>query len=297
MEFRLIRSFLVVAEELNIGRAAKRLFIAQPPLSKQIQQLEEELECLLFERIPKGLRLTPEGETFVIEAKKIKLAIDQAASAVCKSNQGSLGTLEISFSGALPSVVLPKLFNRTKQLYPNIDFQIHRKANSSLVLESVANGDLDTGLVLLPINTLGIAYTVISRHRLIAAVPIHHPFAQQKSISLHELHNEKFITNHAYKGSVIREVFIQNCRNAGFNPRIAKEADDTYSILILVAAGCGITLTLEGLENIQSDEICYIPLEDSHDEIELAIIWREGNQSKLLHNALSTLIPIQTHTP
>lgn len=289
MEFRLLRSFLVVAEELNIGRAAKRLFIAQPPLSKQIQQLEEELGCQLFERIPKGLKLTPEGETLVVEAKKVKLALDNAVAAVTKSNQGSLGTVHIGFSGALPSTVLPKLFHQTEQLYPNIHFQIHRKANSNLVLESVANGDIDAGIVLLPISTLAISHTVISQHRLIVALPKNHRLAQRKSVSIHELKDEKFISNHAYKGSVIREVFIKACVNAGFNPNIYQETDDTYSILILVAAGFGISLTLAGLEDIQSSDICYLPLDDADFCVELAIVWREGNPSKLLRNAISAI--------
>lgn len=292
MEFRLLRSFLVVAEELNIGWAAKRLFIAQPPLSKQIQQLEEELGCQLFERIPKGLKLTPEGETLVIEARKVKLSLDNAVAAVSKSNLGSLGTLNIGFSGALPSVVLPELFLQTEKLYPNIDFQIHRKANSNLVLESVANGDIDAGVVLLPISTLGISQKLISRHRLIVALPKNHPLAHRPSISINELKNEHFITNHAYKGSVIREVFVSACRKAGFNPNIVKEADDTYSILILVAAGFGITLSLESLEYIQPSTINYIPLEESEHYVDLAIVWREGNPSILLKNALSTLSPI-----
>lgn len=289
MEFRLLRSFLVVAEELNIGRAAKRLFIAQPPLSKQIQQLEEELGCQLFERIPKGLKLTPEGETLVIEAKKVKLALENAVAAVTKSNQGSLGTINIGFSGALPSTVLPKLFSQTEKLYPNINFQIHRKSNSNLVLESVANGDLDAGIVLLPISTIGISHTVISKHNLIVALPKTHRLAHKKSVLMNELRDEKFITNHAYKGSVIREFFIKACVNAGFNPSISKETDDTYAILILVAAGFGITLTLEGLESIQSSNITYLPLEDADLCVELAVVWREGNPSKLLKNALSTV--------
>lgn len=157
MEFRLLRSFLVVAEELNIGRAAKRLFIAQPPLSKQIHQLEMELGVQLFERIPKGLKLTVEGETLVIEAKKIRLAIDQAVAAVGKAGQGSLGRLTLGFSGALPNNVLPKILAKTNQFYPNIDIQLQRKANSNIVLESVANGDVDAGIVLLPISAIGIS--------------------------------------------------------------------------------------------------------------------------------------------
>jgi len=289
MEFRLLRSFLVVAEELNIGRAAKRLFIAQPPLSKQIQQLEMELGAQLFERIPKGLKLTSEGEALVIEAKKIRLAVEQAVATVSKASQGSLGRLNLGFSGALPSIVLPQMLAKTSQFYPNIDFHIHRKANSSVVLESVTNGDVDAGIVLLPISAIGICQKVISRHRLIAAVPITHALALKESISMQDLRNEKFIANHAYKGSVIREVFISACQNAGFNPNIVKAADDTYSIIILVAAGLGVTITLEGLEFLNEKEVVYLPIRDSELFIEMAIVWREGNPSLLLHNTLNSL--------
>lgn len=289
MEFRHLRSFLVVSEELNIGRAAKRLFIAQPPLSKQIQQLEIELGVKLFERIPKGLKLTPEGEILVIEAKKIKLAIDHAVAAVSKAGQGSLGKLNIGFSGALPSIVLPRLFSKTNQFYPNIDFQINRKANSNVVLESVANGDVDAGIVLLPISAAGISQMKISRHQLIAAVPRSHRFANNDKISIKDLKDECFITNHAYKGSVIREVFISACQKVGFNPNIIKEVDDTYSIIILVAAGFGITVTLEGLEVLNAKEVKYIPIYDSDIFVEMAIVWREGNPSLLIKNVLNTL--------
>lgn len=289
MEFRLLRSFLVVAEELNIGRAAKRLFIAQPPLSKQIHQLEMELEVQLFERIPKGLKLTPAGETLVVEAKKIRLALEQATATVSKAGQGSLGRINIGFSGALPSSILPKMLAKTNQFYPNIDFHLHRKTNSNLVLESVANGDIDAGIVLLPISVPGICQKTISHHRLVAAVPISHPLANEAQISLKALQNESFITNHAYKGSVIREVFINACKKLGFNPKIVKEADDTYSIIMLVAAGLGITITLEGLETLNDKEVKYLPLHDNDSYVDMAVVWREGNPSLLLQNAIKTI--------
>lgn len=289
MEFRLLRSFLVVAEELNIGRAAKRLFIAQPPLSKQIHQLEMELEVQLFERIPKGLKLTPAGEALVIEAKKIRLTLEQATAVVSKAGQGSLGRMNVGFSGALPSIILPKMLAKTLKFYPNIDFHLHRKANSNLVLESVANGDIDAGIVLLPISLPGICQKPISHHRLVAVVPIAHPLANEDHVSLKALENESFITNHAYKGSVIREVFIDACTKLGFSPKIIKEADDSYSIIMLVAAGLGITITLEGLETLNDKEVKYLPLHDTDSYVDMAVVWREGNPSLLLQNAIKTI--------
>lgn len=286
MEFRLLRSFLVVAEELNIGRAAKRLFIAQPPLSKQIQQLENELGVTLFERIPRGLKLTPEGEVLVKEAKKIHLMVEQAAVAVSKVHQGASGSLNIGFSGALPSSILPKMLLKAKNFYPNVGFQIQRMANSNIVLEAVANGDLDAGLVLLPISNVGISKKVLSKHKLVAVLPKDHALAKLEKIEIQQIANESFIANLPFKGSVIREVFKAACHAAGFNPKITQEVDDTYTIIMLVAAKFGITITLEGIENLHLDEVVYIPLADNTTAIELAIVWRQGNPSLLLENIL-----------
>lgn len=178
---------------------------------------------------------------------------------------------------------------KTNQFYPNIDFHLHRKSNSNLVLESVANGDIDAGIVLLPISLPGICQKTISRHRLVAAIPISHSLANEDQISLKALQNESFITNHAYKGSVIREVFINACKKLGFNPKIVKEADDTYSIIMLVAAGLGITITLEGLETLNDKEVKYLPLQNNDSYVDMAVVWREGNPSLLLQNAIKTI--------
>ncbi|MBH1967242.1 MAG: LysR family transcriptional regulator [Pseudomonadales bacterium] len=155
MELRLLRSFLVVAQELNIGKAAKRLFIAQPPLSKQIQQLESELGIQLFDRIPKGVKLTSAGEQLVGEAKKILLTVDQAVAIVNKVGNGSQGLLQFGFSGALANSALPKMIRSIHAHYPGIEARIKRKPNSSVVLDQVISGDIDAGLVLLPIKCVG----------------------------------------------------------------------------------------------------------------------------------------------
>lgn len=106
---------------------------------------------------------------------------------------------------------------------------------------------------------------------------------------MQELKNERFIANLAYKGSVIREVFIAACQKTGFNPNIIKEVDDNYSIIILVAAGLGITITLEGLESLNNTEVKYIPIHDSEAFLDMAIVWREDNPSILIRNVLKTI--------
>lgn len=289
MEFRLLRSFLVVAEELNIGKAAKRLHIAQPPLSKQIQQLEAELDVQLFDRLPKGVKLTPAGEQLVREGKKIRLAVEQAVAVVNKAANGSHGLLFCGFSGALPTSVLPGMIRSIHRFYPGIDMRITRRANSSQVLESVLSGEIDAGLVLLPINCVGLSTQIISSHRLVAVLPAEHALAGQPSIALKDLQNEAFISNKPYEGSVIREVFMAACVEAGFNPKIVQEAEDTYSILMMVAAGLGVAVSLEGVDVINSREVVYVPLNDVPRSVEMAVVWREENPSQLLHNAVNSL--------
>ncbi|MBD7976791.1 LysR family transcriptional regulator [Serpens gallinarum] len=289
MEFRLLRSFLVVAEELNIGKAAKRLHIAQPPLSKQIQQLEAELDVQLFDRLPKGVKLTPAGEQLVREGKKIRLAVEQAVAVVNKAANGSHGLLFCGFSGALPTSVLPGMIRSIHRFYPGIDMRITRRANSSQVLESVLSGEIDAGLVLLPINCVGLSTQIISSHRLVAVLPAEHALAGQQSIALKDLQNEAFISNKPYEGSVIREVFMAACVEAGFNPKIVQEAEDTYSILMMVAAGLGVAVSLEGVDVINSREVVYVPLNDVPRSVEMAVVWREENPSQLLHNAVNSL--------
>lgn len=289
MEFRLLRSFLVVAEELNIGKAAKRLHIAQPPLSKQIQQLEAELDVQLFDRLPKGVKLTPAGEQLVREGKKIRLAVEQAVAVVNKAANGSHGLLFCGFSGALPTSVLPGMIRSIHRFYPGIDMRITRRTNSSQVLESVLSGEIDAGLVLLPINCVGLSTQIISSHRLVAVLPAEHALAGQPSIALKDLQNEAFISNKPYEGSVIREVFMAACVEAGFNPKIVQEAEDTYSILMMVAAGLGVAVSLEGVDVINSREVVYVPLNDVPRSVEMAVVWREENPSQLLHNAINSL--------
>ncbi len=289
MELRLLRSFLVVAEELNIGKAAKRLHIAQPPLSKQIQQLEAELDVQLFDRLPKGVKLTPAGEQLVREGKKIRLAVEQAVAVVNKAANGSHGLLFCGFSGALPTSVLPGMIRSIHRFYPGIDMRITRRANSSQVLESVLSGEIDAGLVLLPINCVGLRTQIISSHRLVAVLPAEHALAGHSSIALKDLQNEAFISNKPYEGSVIREVFMAACVEAGFNPKIVQEAEDTYSILMMVAAGLGVAVSLEGVDVINSREVVYIPLNDVPRSVEMAVVWREENPSQLLHNAINSL--------
>lgn len=286
MELRLLRSFLVVAQELNIGKAAKRLFIAQPPLSKQIQQLESELGIQLFDRIPKGVKLTSAGEQLVGEAKKILLTVDQAVAIVNKVGNGSQGLLQFGFSGAIANSALPKMIRSIHAHYPGIEARIKRKPNSSVVLDQVISGEIDAGLVLLPIKYVGIKSLVISTHHLIVALPSDHALVAREEISLFDLKEERFITNVAYKGSVIREVLIDSCIECGFNPKIAQEADDTFSILALVGAGIGVTLTLNGLEGISNKDVVFKPLKDATRTVQMAVVWREENQSNLLKNAI-----------
>lgn len=289
MEIRLLRSFLVLAQELHFGRAAERLHIAQPPLTKQIHQLERELGVQLFERHSRGVRLTHAGQSFIEPARKVLEAADFASAAAQRASDGEFGTVTIGFSGALGGAVLPRIIRTLHQHHPNIDVRIRRQSYSSIVLDRVVDGDLDLGIMLMPVQRAGISTRPIMEHGLVAVLPRDHPLSGEKEIAFADLRDEDFVAPEAYQGSVMRELLIHRCVEAGFNPRIVQEAEDTYTILSLVGGGIGVSVSLSGLENLHPDSVVFRPIKDSTDAVYTALGWRTKNKSQTLGRVLETL--------
>jgi len=289
MEIRLLRSFLVLAQELHFGRAAERLHIAQPPLTKQIHQLERDLGVQLFERHSRGVRLTHAGQAFIEPAKKVLEAADQASAAAQRASDGETGTVTIGFSGALGGAILPRIIRTVHQRHPNIEIRIRRQSYSSTVLDRVVDGDLDLGIVILPVQRAGISTLPILEHTLMAVVPKDHPLASEDDVSFESLRDEDFVAPEAYQGSVMRDLLVSRCVEAGFNPRIVQEAEDTYTILALVGGGVGISVSLSGVQNLHPDSVVFKPLRNSEDTIHTALGWRTDKVSRTLGRVMETL--------
>lgn len=291
MELRLLQSFLVLSEELHFGRAAVRLHIAQPPLTKQIHQLEKQLGVQLFERHPRGVRLTPAGEALVGEAERIFSAVDTAVHQVRHAEHGGAGRLILGFSGATGTALVPGLLRKIAREHPGIDLDIKRYPNSLQVSDGVVDGEVDLGHVLLPFEHPELSTRPVALHRPVLVVDREHPLADRENVRVEDLAEEDFITPRRYSGSALLDLIHGVCAQGGFSPKVVKETPDSYTTLMLVAAGLGVSVTVTGVEAL-SLEVRYIPfVEEDLPVLESAIAWRTKNPSRLLESALREVVP------
>lgn len=289
MELRLLQSFLVLSHELHFGRAAARLHIAQPPLTKQIHQLEKQLGVQLFERHPRGVRLTTAGEALVPEAEQILNAVDRAVHTVRHAEHGGAGRLVLGYSGATGTALVPGLLRSVITAQPGVDADVKRYGSSSLVADAVLAGEVDLGQVMLPFEHPDLGTRAVAQHQPLLVVAKDHPLADRPSVRVEELDGMDFVTPRRYSGSALLQLLQEVCATAGFTPRVVKETPDTYTTLMLVGAGVGISIVITGID-VLSSEVRYVAFEqDNLPSLESAVAWRKKNPSRRLDHAVTAM--------
>jgi DNA-binding transcriptional LysR family regulator len=287
MELRHIAGFVAVAEELHFGRAAARLHIAQPPLSQQIRQLERDLGVQLFERTTRSVRLTSAGQAMLEPARAVLADVDIAARAAQAGGRGEVGRVTIGFAGASTHDTVPRLTRAVRARHPGVELVLRGQTYSGEALSMVAEGSLDLGFLRLPVRRDGVATRVIEREELVAAIASDHPLARHDRVSLVDLAEEPFVSFPGLGGSAVREALVQACLGAGFSPRIVQEAPDSYTILALVAAGVGVTLTVSSVQHIRVEGMVYRRLAGPVRVMLLALAWRRDNPTAALRSVLA----------
>lgn len=301
MELRHLSAFITVAEELHFGRAAKRLQMAQPPLSQQIRQLEKELGVQLFERNTRSVRLTSAGESFLAPARTVLDDLGIAVRTAKAAGRGEYGRVTVGFAGASSHESLPLLTRAVRAAHPGLELVMQGQTYANVALAKVADGSLDLGFVRLPIARPGVEARVIGEEELVCALPSDHPLACRSRIPVEVLAGDPFVTFPAGAGSTVRDATVRACEAAGFHPRVVQEAPDSYTILALVAAGVGVTLTLSSCQHIQQHGLVYRPLAGPPVRLQAALAWRPDNPCAALRTvlavaeeALPTVVGIQT---
>nr|WSW66050.1 LysR family transcriptional regulator [Streptomyces sp. NBC_00995] len=287
MELRHLFAFVAVAEELHFGRAAQRLQMAQPPLSQQIRRLEKELGVQLFERNTRSVRLTSAGESFLQPVRTVIEDLDTAVRAAKAAGRGEYGRVSIGFAGASSHETLPRLTRAVRAAHPAIELVMTGQTYANVALARVADGSLDLGFVRLPVTQPGVRFRVIDEEELVCALPSDHPLATRDGIALEVLAGEPFVSFPANTGSTVRDAMVEACEAAGFNPRVVQEAPDSYTILALVAAGVGVTLTVTSVQHIQQSGLVYRPLAGPPIRRQAALAWRDDNPSAALRAVLA----------
>jgi DNA-binding transcriptional LysR family regulator len=295
MELRDFEAFVAVAEELHFGRAAARLHISQPPLSARIRQLEIDLGIQLFERSTRTVSLTDAGARLLVPARKVLSQVATTRRLAESIAAGDQGRVRIGFAGASTQRVLPILTRAVREAHPGIELQLQSQTYVYRALDMLLEGSLDLAFARLPTPHPELESRVIEVEQILCALPEGHPLATRESLTLAELHDEDFVSLPSDTGSILQSTMYALCVTAGFRPRIAQVAPDSATVLALVAAGAGITITLSSVSPSQSVGIVYLPLADVQpDQMFATLTWRKDDSSAALAAVLAvseTVLP------
>lgn len=281
MELRQLTYFIAVAEERHFGRAAKRLHIAQPPLSQQIRQFEEQLGVKLFDRTTRRVDLTAAGALMLERGRSILNDVEALQADVYQVGQGATGVLHVGFSGASTYSVMPRIVRAAGTAYPGLTLDLHGEMLTPAMERGLLEHTLDAAILRPPVSSPEIDFRIINREPLVVALPAHSPLASDRPLSMVELTEQRFVTYPPE--SVMYRMTADLCREAGFQHRVSQMAQETSTILSFVAAGGGVALMPASVRSVQLRGVRYRELEDSP-HAELAVAWRREDRSVLLSN-------------
>jgi len=287
VELRDYEAFVAVAEELHFGRAAARLHISQPPLSNRIRQLEHDLKLQLFNRNTRTVSLTDAGERLLGPARRVLNEADAAQNVAASIATGEQGRVRIGFAGASSQRSLPLLTRAVRSEYPGVELVLQSQTYVFTALELLLSRSLDLAFARLPIPHPDLAWRVVEVEELVCALPAGHPLTVRTGIRLEDLHDEDFVSLPDDHGSILQSTMYSLCVTAGFRPRVVQIAPDSSTVLALVAAGAGVTITLSSVCPVQTVGIAYRPLEKIRPSHMFAtLVWRKTDPSPALQRVL-----------
>ena len=281
MEFRHLRYFLVLAEELHFGRAAQRLAITQPPLSLNIQQLEASVGAQLFTRNSRGVQLTAAGHAFVPAARSL---LDQAVLAAREArevSQGMLGSLQIGFAGTVLYRGLPQILKGFSAGHPKLRLVL-RELSSSDQLIDLMHERLDIGFVHTTRVPAGFSQILVSSQPFVACLPADHALARRKSLSLARLQGEPFAVVSRAVSPDYHERILGLCADAGFSPEIRFELRHWLSVVSIVSQGLGCALVPAALQQAGLPGAVFVPLNVDTPPYQTHCLWKTDRDQAAL---------------
>lgn len=289
MDLRHLRYFVAVAKELSIGRAAIALNISQPPLTRQIQQLEESLGAQLFIRSVKGVELTEAGKTLYEEATNILSLVDLAAERTRRASQGLMGRLDVGIFGSGMYDIVPRVLRKFRAAFPEVNIVLHPMTKAEQV-EALRRRRINVGFNRLIPKHPDIASRVTMWEPLMIVVPVGHPLATRKDVSIAELSGENFVVFPRGARPNFSDFVASMCQRHGFAPHIAQEVGDAVTGVALVASGFGICMVPESVKYFMADGVVYLPMRESPPfMLDVSCLYRQDDQSKLLEQFLGIL--------
>ena len=291
MELRHLRSFLALAEELHFGRAAAKLGIAQPPLSRHIQQLEADVGVPLVERTGRGVRLTAAGESLRDRVRPQVEGITAAVAEARAIGAGWRGRLCVGFITNMSYAMLPRILKRLQEVAPEASFDVHETSVDDAE-RGVCEERFDLALTRLPITNQGLMQRTLHDEYLMLVLPERHPLAGRDEISLADVAEEPFIMCQRHDNAPLQHIIMRRCEEAGFRPHVVQEVGGKTLMMELVAAGMGLTLAPESSSFSTRPGLVYRRVRDRIAPITMAAVWREENVNPLRRVLVDTAVEV-----
>jgi DNA-binding transcriptional LysR family regulator len=287
-----LRGFVAVAEEGNFGRAADRLNITQPPLSRQVQKLEREIGVELFERTHRGVRLTTGGQVFLDEARRLLALADAAPLRARSVARGAAGAMRIGFTAVTALTVLGDWLRAAGQHMPGVDLDL-REMVSGAQVEALLAGDLDVGIARgVPRSEL-LDVRLVHAESLLLAAPRDHPLTTLgRPPRVADLAGHDIVTYSPVEARYLHDLVVAVFADDGITPRYVQQVNQVNSVLAIVDAGMGVALVPESAAVFQRPGLVYLPLADiTASTVRAHGVWRHDNANPALSALLRLVLP------
>ena len=273
IELRHLRYFVAVAEELHFGRAAARLNMSQPPLSQQIQMLEQQVGARLLARTNRSVALTAAGKQFLADSRQILGLVNDAAARAERLHQGEAGELRIGFTSSAPFIrAVSDTLSLFRQKFPDMHLQT-REMNTREQLAPLSEGALDLGLMRNTQLPESLHHEVILHEPLMAMIPRVYPLAQKPVVTLAELAREPFVFFDPHVGTGLYDAILGMMRRYQLSSVITQEVGEAMPIIGLVAAGLGVSILPASFKKVQLNEMCWVPIAEEDAVSEMWLVW------------------------
>ncbi|MCV9921563.1 LysR family transcriptional regulator [Pseudomonas sp. BT-42-2] len=281
MELHQLRCFVAVAEELHFGRAAVRLHMTQPPLSRQIQLLEHSLGVLLLERTNRQARLTPAGQNFLEDARRILQIAESASQSARRIAHGEAGRLTLGFTAVGAYSLIPQLLVHAAEVLPGIDLELSERVSLGQV-HALETGMIDVGFVRQVMPSARVEYVLIHREPFVAALPAGHPLAAKAELGPHDFDQQPFIMYSESEGRYFHDRIANLFARHQVQPQYIHQLGQTHSIIGLVNVGLGIAVVPASAQALHMEQVVFRPLVQTGQEAEMFLAYCSDNPNPVL---------------
>ena len=287
MELRSLRYFVVLAEELHFGRAARRLAITQPPLSIAIRNLETELDVQLLVRDRRRVALTEPGRAFLDQARVVLARASDAIDTVRAASRGEAGRLAIGFMSASIYTVLPLALREFASSHPGVRLEL-RELTLPQQFAALEKGDIHVGFIRPQPMEAEFSSAILLQEPLVAALPSGHSLTRNRRVRAQSLAREPFVMFQRSPGLVLHDIVLKFCLQQGFSPHVVQEASQTHAVIGLVSAGIGVALVPSSAQEIRLRGVELRPLAERSPQVGTALAWRSHDDSPALKAFIAT---------